>query len=241
MLLYFSLKYNGDWDKIFDALEQKEKIDINELRNIQDKIRCKFITLLNPIYPTELKNTFKPPFVLYYVGNIQLLSNFNKTLSIYSNDKLDKKNINSINCILNESKENDYTIILSNDDNYIKKVTIENLDVNNKYIYAINGSIYNYFVDNDLDFEDNFSKTLFLSYTYKNDHESNDAKTNHLQASLSKFVLFLDCINTQKYINLFNHFINEGKEVLSIPEIELSSAITNTFIDMGTKILKNFK
>ena len=29
ILLYFSLKYQGDFDKIFKALEQKEKVDLN--------------------------------------------------------------------------------------------------------------------------------------------------------------------------------------------------------------------
>ncbi|AKU80067.1 DNA-processing protein DprA [Spiroplasma turonicum] len=243
VLLYFSLKYNGDWDKIFQALESKEKIEFSILQDVKKQIRCNFITLLNPLYPSELKNSYKPPFVLYFVGNLELLSNYNKTLSIYADNETNEKYDQSINYILDYAINNDYTIIVSSESVNIKNMFFNNLESNNRFIYSIKGSISNFFIDNSLDYNDKFKNTLFISTIYNENSVivENDSFFNNLQVNLSKFALFLNCVNTKEYINLFNYYINEGKEVLSIPEIELSSAINNNFLDLGTKILKYFK
>ena len=45
ILLYFALKYNGDYKKIYEAIQNKEIADKEELENIETKINCKYITI----------------------------------------------------------------------------------------------------------------------------------------------------------------------------------------------------
>lgn len=80
VLIYLSMLYEGDWDKIYGAI--KDKISIPE--NIDDqfvelklnKEQCQAITIIDDNYPDYLKQSVKPPFVLYYKGNINLLNHY---------------------------------------------------------------------------------------------------------------------------------------------------------------------
>lgn len=70
ILVSLALKYKGDWDKITEAVKAKEKPD-EEL--IEEASNTQAITLLDPEYPSSLKQSYKPPIVLFYKGDISLL------------------------------------------------------------------------------------------------------------------------------------------------------------------------
>lgn len=73
ILIYFAIKYNGEWQKIFDAIKNKESIDDEEILKQVEKVKNQSITLIDEDYPERLKNVFKPPFVLFYKGDKSLL------------------------------------------------------------------------------------------------------------------------------------------------------------------------
>ena len=62
ILAYFAIKYNGDWDEIYSAINRKEKVDLEEKFILLSKCG-KYITLLDNEYPSKLKGIYKPPFV----------------------------------------------------------------------------------------------------------------------------------------------------------------------------------
>ena len=70
ILLYFSLKYAGDFDSILKALECKEKIDEKLKKELFKDITANYTTLISPDYPTALKEIACPPFVLFYYGRM---------------------------------------------------------------------------------------------------------------------------------------------------------------------------
>lgn len=74
ILVYFAMKYNGDWDEIYSAINRKERVDKAEMNALIDTLDYNYITLLDEYYPQQLKPTYKPPFVLFYKGDISLLN-----------------------------------------------------------------------------------------------------------------------------------------------------------------------
>lgn len=65
-LLYYALRYHGDYNKIQNAVlnnEPYEKVNYTG----------KFITIEDENYPELLKQLSNPPYVLFYHGNIDLL------------------------------------------------------------------------------------------------------------------------------------------------------------------------
>ncbi len=78
ILLYFSLKYEGDWDKIFQAIRLKKDFSESEFILLKAKMKSNYFTLIDDNYPSFLKECYKPPFVIYYYGNLNLLNEKNK-------------------------------------------------------------------------------------------------------------------------------------------------------------------
>ena len=76
MLLFINKQCNSDWDKMFKAIQSKEypKDDIKD-EDIEQYHN--FVCITDPNYPTKLKMSFKPPFVLFYEGNLDLLNEKN--------------------------------------------------------------------------------------------------------------------------------------------------------------------
>lgn len=65
-ILFYAIKYSGDYNKIKKALIKNEPFK---------KIKCKynFIVLGDSLYPDNLLRLNKPPFILFYKGDISLL------------------------------------------------------------------------------------------------------------------------------------------------------------------------
>ena len=73
LLLYLSIKYEGDYQKLLDAITAKEKVKEEDVIERIKDVKCKYLTILDEEYPDYLKHVYKPPIVLYYYGDISLL------------------------------------------------------------------------------------------------------------------------------------------------------------------------
>lgn len=73
LVLYFSIKYEGNFNKIYKALLNKENFDKDVVIKMKEQLDCQYITIFDDEYPDELKEINCPPFVLFYKGNINLL------------------------------------------------------------------------------------------------------------------------------------------------------------------------
>ncbi|MCP4336904.1 MAG: DNA-processing protein DprA [Mycoplasma sp.] len=94
ILIYFSIKYKGDWDLIYKALEDKEKVKLDDLRTLEKSLeqnKMNAITILDMEYPNQLKKAYKPPFVIFYEGNKDLLKQkFTCATGNYLNKDIEK-------------------------------------------------------------------------------------------------------------------------------------------------------
>lgn len=71
-------KYGGDWNKIYaDIANANRTVDSSEAEATVARIKDKSIILMDDDYPSRLKQIPHPPFVLYYRGNLDLLTSKN--------------------------------------------------------------------------------------------------------------------------------------------------------------------
>ena len=73
LLIHLAVKYKGDFDRILLAIQTHEEVPFEEAIKTYESLKCKVITLLDYDYPVKLKQVFRPPFVLFYYGDISLL------------------------------------------------------------------------------------------------------------------------------------------------------------------------
>ncbi|MCF0106446.1 MAG: DNA-protecting protein DprA [Holdemanella sp.] len=65
-ILYYSIRYDGDWNKIGKAIQNKEFYQRMEYP-------YPFITMADEDYPACFRKLRYPPWILFYQGNIKLL------------------------------------------------------------------------------------------------------------------------------------------------------------------------
>lgn len=74
VLFLLSNQYCGDYQKMIHAMKEKRSVDKEKLEELYQKTKCHFVTLLDDDYPPILKQVTYPPLILYYYGDLSLLS-----------------------------------------------------------------------------------------------------------------------------------------------------------------------
>lgn len=86
LLIALALKYNGDWSKVVHGIETHEELSEEE---VAAAASCQAITILDEDFPEVLKQSYKPPLVLFYKGDITLLQkDYSKRLAVVGSRKL---------------------------------------------------------------------------------------------------------------------------------------------------------
>ena len=86
-LLYLALKFQGDWDKIYECLTKHEEVDPKEVSELIKTVNSNYLTIIDEEYPAILKDTYKPPFVLFYHGDISLLDDTRQKIAVVGSRK----------------------------------------------------------------------------------------------------------------------------------------------------------
>ena len=212
-LLYFSEKYNGNWDQIYEALKYHKivpKEEIEKLKNRKWVNGENFFTILDEeYYPKTFSALKKPPFLMYYKGNINLLKLVKKIhiTGNYETSYIDK--------YLEEIKSlpNDCIIINGNWKGIDKLIINVALNTNKKVILIAPCGINNNFFDKNL-LEVNLDNLLIISeypFDYHVSKKTLSAR-NRLMAALSNSLVLLASKDKILY-PLIDSFLNLGKEV----------------------------
>lgn len=82
IIIYLAIKYAGDWNAIYQAIKQKELVDETAVTNTLKAIKSAVVTIIDQEYPESLKKIYKPPFVLFYYGDLNLVHMMEKTIAV---------------------------------------------------------------------------------------------------------------------------------------------------------------
>ncbi|MEE0777563.1 MAG: DNA-processing protein DprA [Massilimicrobiota sp.] len=109
LVLYFSLKYEGDFQKIYKALMNKERVDEELKVELMKRMNCRYITIFSDEYPELLKQINCPPFVLYYYGDLSLLKT--KTIGVVGMRNMSEYGKRATHLFVKDLVQNGYTIV----------------------------------------------------------------------------------------------------------------------------------
>lgn len=82
IIVHLAIRYEGDWNKIYEAIKAKEPVTSDEISHSLGKLTSGAITIIDEDYPERLKRIYKPPFVLFYHGDKQLLNHPGHVLAV---------------------------------------------------------------------------------------------------------------------------------------------------------------
>lgn len=87
VLIFLSTKYKGDWDLIYKAISSKEKLLEEEVNQVVNNMKCYATTLIDEDYPEILKRYHRPPFVIFYYGDLSLIRDSKNILAVVGSRK----------------------------------------------------------------------------------------------------------------------------------------------------------
>ncbi|MFV0246681.1 MAG: DNA-processing protein DprA [Mycoplasmatales bacterium] len=106
-LLYLN-KDKITYKQLMQILKKDPNLDsvpYNEAKKYEESLTCKYITIFDSAYPNKLKLLPNPPWLIYYSGNISILSN--RLTGIYGSTKPTNYGIKSTRDIIKKEITND--------------------------------------------------------------------------------------------------------------------------------------
>jgi DNA processing protein len=235
ILIYFALKYKGDFVSIYNALKNKEIVDPDEIDLLEKRIisgELKVITILDDEYPESLKIIANPPFVLFYEGDISLI---NKSALCLTGEKSSDVIVDYLNQAVEQTSKNN---ILTT--NYFKGLDelVVNYYLKNKkdVIFVSCNGLKNPYFANPIKTESN---TLIIS-EYPNGVNINNKRLrerNRITAAISDALVVFSSQKGSGIMNLVTNFLNQGKEIYCYPGLQDENDGNNILIKDGANLI----
>lgn len=226
ILIFLKKKNSGDWNKMYHDIQNRENypddnVDITQYHHVT--------TLVDPDYPTKLKQSFKPPFCLFWEGDLSLLNKDNIMVIC----GCDKGNAQLAKLIQNLS---DTHIICNGDDSAIEREALQIVMKNNQpLILVLNESIDESDIDDEVFLYAVKNGCVISEYGFTSPEidESQLAKTRIIAFLSDKALITSSKKNNARLSLLLDHLLGAGKELFVLPEKPLSGSLNNELLRNG--------
>ena len=241
VLLYFALKYQGNYKKIFLALKNKEFINKNELDEVESRIKCNYLTMVDPNYPLALRALSSPPIVLFYYGNIELLNNPNR-IAIIGTRKNSKYGKDMAIKIVSELKDYQTTIVSGMALGIDSIAQNEALDNNIPTIAILGGGIDYCYPPDNIKLYERLKKEGLIMSEYPNDQvpeAQNFLIRNRIIAALSEKIVVVEASIRSGTMNTVAYGLDMGKDIYAVPSIAGINSGCNMLIKECAKLCES--
>ncbi len=201
IILYYTLKNDGNWMGIYKSLEEKRKIEYAKIDEVFSSIDCSYISIIDNEYPNSFKTIHKPPFGIFYFWNEKLLQK--ETITVIG--EINNQNIDKIR----EIAKNKVLLWVNKDINEINKI-IKQFKNNIFYVNHINNKDMTKQIET-CDFEIQNNNLIVSEFHSIGQEESTDEMRFYI--GISKNVLVVSDINEQYYNDILCYCKKEDCQV----------------------------
>lgn len=78
IIIALCVQHHNDWGRVYKALQDKEQPNCEDIDAFVSRYENQCVTILDEDYPQRLKQSFRPPFVLWFEGDKSYLSKIDK-------------------------------------------------------------------------------------------------------------------------------------------------------------------
>lgn len=242
ILLYLSMKYLGQFDKIYQAIQNKEQPDMQELEKMKKKLKCNYTTIVSDDYPECLKQIACPPFVLYYYGDLSLVNS--QTIGVIGMRHPSEYGRNVTQELVHQLVLCDYTIVSGlalGIDGVAHQQAIES---NGKTIAVLGCGIDYCYPASHKHLYQKIKKNHLLMSEYPLDLPPQKwffPARNRLISGLSQSLLVTEANVKSGTMITVGFALEQGKEVMAVPSGVYGYEGCNVLIQQGAKLVKNVK
>lgn len=238
ILLYFSIKYDGDFHKILKALQTKEKVTKQQIYDAKKTLKANYTTIISDDYPVSLKEIVCPPFVLFYYGDLSLLDK--QCIGVIGSRRPSSYGLDVTQKIVKDLVENDYTII-SGMALGIDSIAHQNALKNNGKTVAVLGSGIDYcYPKTNMEIYNKMKSNQLILSEYPNNLAPKPYHfpvRNRIIAGLSASILVTEANKKSGTMITVGYALDQGKDIFCIPSRINDPSGCNTLIQQGAKLI----
>lgn len=240
ILIYFAIKYEGDYDSIYMAIKNKEKVEEEVLKKTLNQYEYNAITLLDEDYPSCFKNIYKPPFVIFYYGHKEFLYSPYR-LSVIGSREASTYGKNVCYELLEKLLLKEDVVIISGMALGIDTIAHQcALDNEKKTIGILANGIDDYYLKSNYNLYLKIKENglLISEYPlYTEAKKDNFSFRNRLIAALGK-ALFVPEAHLRSGSSItINQALELGKTIMCVPQNLDDNSLTNCLIQQGAKVI----
>ena len=243
LLLYLVCKHNGDWVRVYNAIRSKEKVNPDEVVEFASNFKEKFITVVDESYPEPLRNCCKPPFLLFYKGNINLISSFKKCVTVVGSRDASAYGLSKTSEISTGLAEKGYTII-SGMAKGIDSAAIKAAVGLGKAVGVLGTGLGVAYPSENRDLQDEVGQKGLLLAEYPSwvgVSKQNFPNRNRILASLSCLTLVGGSAPSSGTLITAGMAVDMGREVACLPYRADEGSANNLLIQTGAALVQNTK
>ena len=240
IILFFALKYKGNYRKIKEAIENKEQVNCELLDTIEKRIKCKYVTIIDSNYPRYLKEINTPPLILFYYGDLSLLYR-NNMVAIIGKRENSNYGKEMTEKIVDGLKEYQATII-SGMALGIDSIAHNNALQNNlKTVAVLGGGIDYCYPSCNKELYENIKKNGLILSEYPGEvvpEPQNFLIRNRIIAGLCESLVVIEANYKSGTMNTVAYALEYGKDVYAVPSLANSNSGCNYLIKQGAQLIE---
>ena len=240
ILLYLSLKYQGQFDKIYQAIQNNEQIDVEIFKKMKKKMKCHYTTIVSDDYPECLKHIACPPFVLYYYGDLSLVAN--KTIGVIGMRYPSEYGIEVTQKFVNDLVKEDYIIVSGLALGIDGIAHQQAINSKGKTIAVLGCGIDYCYPSIHLEMYEEIKENHLLISEYPLDLSPRKwyfPARNRLIAGLSHNLLVTEAKEKSGTMITVGFALEQGKDVMAVPSPFNGHEGCNLLIQQGAKLVKS--
>lgn len=240
ILLYFAVKYEGDFELIYKAIMNKEKCNYSEVEEIVNNLKCKYTTIISSDYPVKLKHLNRPPFVIFYEGDLSILNK--KSVAVIGSRKNSEYGEEMCNKIISELVDKGIVIISGlarGIDGISHKIAISK---NCGTIGVLGNGINYYYPKENEDIQNEIKKSGLLISEYppfSKPKKENFPNRNRIIAALCNGLIVIEAKKRSGTMITVNEALNLGKDIMCVPNRANVDSGCNFLIKNGAYLVES--
>lgn len=242
VLIALALKHNGNWDDIMKDVRDKTPID-GELKDLaenwREKIKCKVVTLMDVEYPQGVRQTYKPPVVLFYYGDLSLIQDDAKCVSYVGSRECGEKD-KAITYEISKELSSKGVSVVTGLSKGIATSASKGANENGKAVAVLGCGIDYYYPQENKELQKAIAKNGLVISEYPNKTEprpENFPMRSRIIAATSKAMVVGKSASNSGVLISVGQALNMGREVCCLPQ-EIGS-FNNTLIKEGATLVEN--
>lgn len=241
ILIYLAMKYKGNWDDIYGAIKRKEPIDDMAFTNLLATLKANAITIIDKNYPDHLKQAHKPPFVLFYYGDLSLLDHPQETVAFIGSRKASEYGKKMARLIVSDLAKK--MVIVSGMAKGIDTVAHETaINAKGKTIAVLGSGIDYCYPRENIELYRSIKENHLLISEYPNRVEPDHSQfplRNRIIAMLAKSVVVGEADLKSGTLITVSYALSQGRDVCCVPYPADISSACNSLIKQGAKLVEN--